>query len=73
MSRRWTRRQILAQAGIAVAAIHTLDPHEICCAMAADQLAAKYERGMSKYPVGQYRDRVGLNVEMVYLKVVKKS
>ena len=38
--------------------------------MAAD---AKYERGMSKYPVGQYRDRVGLNVEMVYLKVVKKS
>ena len=24
-------------------------------------------------PVGQYRDRVGLNVEMVYLKVVKKS
>jgi glyoxylase-like metal-dependent hydrolase (beta-lactamase superfamily II) len=38
-----------------------------------NQLAAKYERGMSKYPVGQYRDRVGLNVEMVYLKVVKKS
>ena len=36
MSRRFTRRQILAQAGIAVAAIHTLDPHEICCAMAAD-------------------------------------
>jgi hypothetical protein len=33
----------------------------------------EYERGMSKYPVGQYRDRVGLNVEMVYLKVVKKS
>jgi hypothetical protein len=70
MSRRWTRRQILAQAGIAVAAIHTVDPHEICCAMAPD---AKYERGMSKYPVGQYRDRVGLKVEMAYLKVVKKS
>lgn len=40
MSRRWTRRQILAQAGIAVAAIHTLDPHEICCAMAADAKTA---------------------------------
>ena len=35
-----------------------------------NQLAPKYERGMSKYPVGQYRDRVGLNVEMVYQKVV---
>jgi len=49
---------------------HAGPTHEIGCAMAAD---AKYERGMSKYPVGQYRDRVGLNVEMVYLKVVKKS
>ncbi len=39
----------------------------------ADQLAPKYERGMSKYPLGQYRDRVGLNVEMVYQKVVKKA
>ena len=38
-----------------------------------DQLAPKYEAGMSKYPLGQYRDRVGLNVEMVYQKVVKKS
>ncbi len=38
-----------------------------------DQLAPKYERGMSKYPLGQYRDRVGLNIEMVYVKVVKKS
>ena len=28
---------------------------------------------MSRDPVGQYRDRVGLNVEMVYLKVVEKS
>jgi hypothetical protein len=47
-------------------------PTQIGCAKAAD---AKYERGMSKYPVGQYRDRVGvgLNVEMVYLKVAKKS
>src|SRR5437870_1942141 len=24
-----------------------------------DQLAAKYEKGMSKYPLGRYRDRVG--------------
>ena len=38
-----------------------------------DQLASKYEAGMSKYPIGQYRDRIGLNVEMVYNKVVKKS
>ena len=39
----------------------------------ADQLAPKYEAGMSKYPIGQYRDRIGLNVEMVYTKVVKKA
>jgi glyoxylase-like metal-dependent hydrolase (beta-lactamase superfamily II) len=38
-----------------------------------DQLAAQYERGMSKYPVGQYRDRVGANVEIVYKKVVQKG
>src|SRR5206468_11133963 len=38
-----------------------------------DQLAPKYEQGMSKYPVGQYRDRVGQNVEMVYKKVVQKA
>jgi glyoxylase-like metal-dependent hydrolase (beta-lactamase superfamily II) len=38
-----------------------------------DQLALKYEPGMSKYPVGRYRDRVGQNIEMVYQKVVKKS
>jgi cyclase len=38
-----------------------------------DQLAPQYERGMSKYPLGQYRDRVGLNIEMVYRKVVKKG
>ncbi|HYB41619.1 MAG TPA: MBL fold metallo-hydrolase, partial [Candidatus Methylomirabilis sp.] len=38
-----------------------------------DRLAPKYEAAMSRYPIGQYRDRVGLNVEMVYLKVVKKS
>jgi glyoxylase-like metal-dependent hydrolase (beta-lactamase superfamily II) len=38
-----------------------------------DRLAAKYERGMSKYPLGQYRDRVGLNIEMAYRKVIRKS
>ena len=38
-----------------------------------DQLASKYEQGMSKYPQGRYRDRVGQNVEMVYQKVVKKG
>jgi cyclase len=27
----------------------------------AEPLAPQYERGMSKYPLGQYRDRVGLN------------
>jgi glyoxylase-like metal-dependent hydrolase (beta-lactamase superfamily II) len=38
-----------------------------------DQLAPQYERAMSKYPLGQYRDRVGTNIEMVYQKAVKKS
>lgn len=38
-----------------------------------DQLAPKYESGMTKYPLGRYRDRVGLNIEMVYKKVVQKS
>jgi len=27
----------------------------------------------SEHPLGQYRDRVSLNVEMVYQKVVKKT
>jgi glyoxylase-like metal-dependent hydrolase (beta-lactamase superfamily II) len=35
-----------------------------------DQLSSKYERGMSKYPLGQYRERIGLNIEMVHKKVV---
>jgi hypothetical protein len=39
----------------------------------ADQLAPKYERPMSKYPLGQYRDRVGINIEAVHRKVVKKG
>jgi glyoxylase-like metal-dependent hydrolase (beta-lactamase superfamily II) len=39
----------------------------------ADDLAPKYEKGMSKYPIGQYRDRIGLNVVQAYNKTVKKS
>jgi glyoxylase-like metal-dependent hydrolase (beta-lactamase superfamily II) len=35
-----------------------------------DRLAPRYEQAMSKYPLGQYRERVGLNIEMVYRKVV---
>jgi glyoxylase-like metal-dependent hydrolase (beta-lactamase superfamily II) len=38
-----------------------------------DQLAAKYEQGMSKHPLGRYRDRVGANIDIVYQKVVKKA
>jgi glyoxylase-like metal-dependent hydrolase (beta-lactamase superfamily II) len=38
-----------------------------------DQLASRYEQGMSKYPSGQYRDRIGLNIEMVYKKVIQKA
>ena len=38
-----------------------------------DQLAPQYERAMSKYPLGQYRDRVGINIDMVYQKVIKKG
>src|SRR5438874_8535447 len=36
MSTQWTRRQVLARVGIAAAAIHTLDPHELCCVLPAD-------------------------------------
>ena len=38
-----------------------------------DQLAATYEQGMSKYPLGRYRDRIGQNIETVYQKVVHKG
>ena len=31
----WTRRQVLTQMGLAAAAVHTLDPHELCCSVAA--------------------------------------
>src|SRR5258708_3029739 len=37
----------------------------------ADQLAPKYEKGMSKHPLGQYRDRVALNIAIVYTKIVQ--
>src|SRR5467141_1154893 len=36
----WTRRQVLAQIGLAAAAVHTLDPHELCCVMPADAQTA---------------------------------
>src|SRR5689334_23070560 len=39
----------------------------------AERLSPKYEQGMSKYPLGQYRDRIGLNVEMVYRKLVARG
>ena len=41
-------------------------------AKVADQLAAKYEKGMSKYPLGRHRDRIAPNIEVVYNKLVKK-
>jgi hypothetical protein len=42
-------------------------------AKVADQLAAKYEKGMSKCPLGRYRDRIAQNIEVVYNKVVQKA
>jgi cyclase len=38
-----------------------------------DGLAGKYEAGMSKYPLGRYRDRIGVNVEHVHAKLAPKS
>ncbi|MGH8629501.1 MAG: hypothetical protein ACREU7_01880, partial [Burkholderiales bacterium] len=38
-----------------------------------DRLASRYEKGMSKYPLGQYRDRIGLNIEATYQKVIAKA
>jgi len=35
MAKQWTRRQVLTQMGIAAAAVHTLDPHELCCTVPA--------------------------------------
>lgn len=39
----------------------------------ADQLAPQYEQAMSKYPLSQYRDRIGQTIEIVYHKVVQSS
>ena len=39
----WTRRQVLAQMGLAAAAVHTLDPHELCCSVAAHAQTADKE------------------------------
>lgn len=35
-----------------------------------DRLAPSYERGMSKYPNGQFRERIELNIEMTYRKLI---
>jgi hypothetical protein len=39
----WTRRQVLTQMGLAAAAVHTLDPHELCCTVAAHAQTADKE------------------------------
>ena len=38
-----------------------------------DRLAVKYEQGMSKHTLGRYRDRIALNIEVAYGKVVPLS
>ena len=43
MTRQYTRRQVLAQAGIAAAAVYTLDPHELCCGVKAHAQTAGSE------------------------------
>jgi cyclase len=37
----------------------------------AEDLASKYEKPMSKHPLGRYRDRIDANVEQVYNKIAK--
>ena len=55
MAQQWTRRQVLAQMGIATAAVHTLDPHELCCAVPADaQTADKNLFELKKVADGVY-------------------
>jgi glyoxylase-like metal-dependent hydrolase (beta-lactamase superfamily II) len=54
------------QAAAAGASLEEMRP------VVADQLAPQYEAGMSKYPLGQYRDRIGVNIEAVYQKVVQQ-
>lgn len=36
MHAHWTRRQFLARAGLAAAAVQTIDHLDLCCALAAD-------------------------------------
>lgn len=43
MAKQWTRRQVLTQLGIAAAAVHTLDPHELCCVVPAHAQTADKE------------------------------
>jgi cyclase len=43
MAKHWTRRQVLAQIGLAAAAVHTLDPHELCCVLPAHAQTADKE------------------------------
>jgi glyoxylase-like metal-dependent hydrolase (beta-lactamase superfamily II) len=43
MAKQWTRRQVLTQMGIAAAAVHTLDPHELCCVLPAHAQTADKE------------------------------
>ena len=51
----WTRRQVLAQIGLAAAAVHTLDPHELCCVLPADaQTAGKDLFELKKVGDGVY-------------------
>jgi alkyl sulfatase BDS1-like metallo-beta-lactamase superfamily hydrolase len=51
----WTRRQVLAQMGIAAAAVRTLDPHELCCAVPAHaQTATKDLFELKKVADGVY-------------------
>ena len=55
MAKLWTRRQVLAQMGIAAAAVHTLDPHELCCAVPAHaQTAVKNLFDLKKVADGVY-------------------
>src|SRR5882724_9630684 len=44
MTKQWTRRQVLAQAGIAAAMVYTLDPHELCCGVNAYAQTAAGEK-----------------------------
>lgn len=38
-----------------------------------DQLAPQYEQGMSKYPRGQFRERIAGNIDAVYNKVMRRQ